>query len=132
MVPLGVYLAAVLVLAAAMILLSYVLGERHHERATGEPYESGVPATGTARLRVSAKFYLVALLFVIFDVEAAFLFGWAVAVKELGWRGYLGMLVFVLLLSVGLVYEWRQGALDWGPRGKKLPRAGGPAPREDS
>ena len=65
-------------------------------------------------MRLSTKFYLVALIFVLFDLEAVFIFAWAIAVPELGWTGYYGMLVFVGLLVVGLVYEWRQGALDWG------------------
>lgn len=102
-----------------MVGLSYMLGQRHRERAvertaTGEPYESGIRGTGSARGRLSADFYLVALLFVIFDLEVAFLFGWAVAARDVGWSGYGGLLVFVAILAVGLVYEWRRGALDWG------------------
>jgi NADH-quinone oxidoreductase subunit A len=112
--PLATYLAFVLFLVVAVVVLSFFLGERHNERATGEPYESGIVPTGSARTRLSTKFYLVALLFVLFDLEAAFIFTWAIAVTELGWTGYCGMLVFVLLLVVGLIYEWRQGALDWG------------------
>ena len=81
--PLAVYLVAVLVLVAGMIGVSYVLGERHKEKATGEPYESGIVATGTARVRLSVKYYLMAMFFVIFDLEAAFIFAWAVAFKEL-------------------------------------------------
>jgi len=112
--PLLVFAVAVVALVAVLLLVSHVAGERHSERATGDPYESGIASTGTARLRFPAKFYLVALLFVIFDLEAAFLFAWAVAATELGWSGYVGLLVFVLLLVAGLIYEWRQGALDWG------------------
>ena len=112
--PLIVYAVLVVGLASAIIALSYVLGERHSETATGEPYESGIVSTGTARLRLSTKFYLVALLFVLFELESVFVFAWAVAVPELGWVGYGGLLVFVALLVVGLIYEWRQGALDWG------------------
>ncbi len=112
--PLAVHFAAVVGLTAAMVGLSYVLGQRHREKATGEPYESGIQVTGSARGRLSADFYLVALLFVIFDLEVAFLFGWAIAARDLSWAGYGGMLVFVAILVVGLVYEWRRGALDWG------------------
>lgn len=109
------YFALVVILVGAMLTISYFLGERHHESATGEPYESGVVSTGSARVRLSAKFYVVALLFVIFDLEVVFLFAWAVAAQELGWTGYAAALVFLAVLAVGLVYEWRQGALDWGP-----------------
>lgn len=112
--PLAVYIGFVLFLAAASVMLSAVLGERHEGRARNTPYESGIVSTGSARVRLSTKFYLVAILFVLFDLEAVFIFAWAVAVPELGWAGYYGILVFVGLLMVGLVYEWRQGALDWG------------------
>ena len=117
--PLLAYAAAVVALAASMILISYVLGERHRERATGEPYESGIVSTGTARLRVSAKFYLIAMFFVVFDLEAAFIFAWAVAFRELGWAGYVEILVFMGILLAALVYLWRLGALDWGPRPRR-------------
>jgi NADH-quinone oxidoreductase subunit A len=117
--PLLAYAAAVVALAASMILISYVLGERHRERATGEPYESGIVSTGTARLRVSAKFYLIAMFFVVFDLEAAFIFAWAVAFRELGWAGYVEILVFIGILLAALVYLWRLGALDWGPRPRR-------------
>ena len=121
--PLLVYVGFVLFLVAAVVMLSAVLGERHEDRATGEPYESGIVSTGSARVRLSTKFYLVALLFVLFDLEAVFIFAWAIAVPELGWVGYYGLLVFVGLLVVGLVYEWRQGALDWGRTLKATLRA---------
>ncbi len=109
-----VYCAAAVLLVAAMVGVSFVLGQRHRERATGDPYESGVAVTGSARVRLSADFYLVALLFVIFDLEAAFLYAWAVSARVSGRAGYAGLLVFVAILVAGLVYEWRRGALDWG------------------
>ncbi len=109
----AVYFVGVLVVLGVMLGLSYVLGQRHQERATGEAYESGILTTGTARLRFSANFYIVAMLFVIFDLEAALIFGWAIAAQELGWAGYFGMLVFVIILTAGLIYEWKVGALDW-------------------
>ena len=112
--PLVVHAAFAALVVGGMLLASHLLGSRHRERATGEPYESGVPPTGTARARLSVHFYLVALLFVIFDLEVAFLFAYALAAKELGAFGYAAFLVFAFILTVGLVYEWRQGALDWG------------------
>ncbi|MDX5421436.1 MAG: NADH-quinone oxidoreductase subunit A [Hymenobacteraceae bacterium] len=118
--PMVVYGAIVLSLVGLILGLSYVLGQRHQERATGEPYEGGILSAGTARTRFSSQFYLVAMLFVIFDVETVFILSWAIAFRELGWYGYLGVLVFIVILVVVLVYEWRNGALDFGPDGKKI------------
>lgn len=114
--PLVVYFAAIVVIVAAMIGMSHVLGQRHRERATAEPYESGIAATGTAAVRFDIKFYLVAVFFLIFDLEAAFLYAWAVAVRETGWAGYAEVLVFIGILGAALVYLWRLGALDWGKK----------------
>lgn len=113
----------VLSLVGAMLGLSYVLGQRHNERATNDPYEGGILSTGSARIRFSSQFYLVAMLFVIFDVETIFIFSWAIAFRELGWYGYIGMIVFLILLVVVLIYEWRAGALDFGPDGQKILKA---------
>ncbi len=112
--PLAVYFAAVLVIVAAMLVLSYVLGQRHRERATEEPYESGIVSTGTARVRFDVKFYLIAMFFVIFDLEAVFIYAWAVAIREAGWSGYAEILIFIGVLAAALVYLWRLGALEWG------------------
>lgn len=114
--PLVVYGAAVLVLVASMLGLSALLGPRHREQATGEPYEGGIASTGSARLRFTAHFYLVAIFFVIFDLEVVFIVTWAIAVRELGWGGYVGIVLFIGVLSAALVYEWRQGTLDWWQR----------------
>ncbi len=114
--PLVVYFAAVIVLVAGILILSYVLGQRHMERATGEPYESGMIPTGSARLRFDVKYYLVAMVFVIFDLESVFIVAWAVAFRELGWAGYIEMLIFVAVLVAALIYLWRLGGLDWSER----------------
>ncbi|QMU28692.1 NADH-quinone oxidoreductase subunit A [Adhaeribacter radiodurans] len=121
--PLLFYSAIVFSLVGVILTVSHFLGGRHKERATGEPYEGGIVSTGSARLRFSAQFYLIAMLFVIFDVETIFIVSWAIAFKDLGWYGYMGVLVFVLLLVVVLIYEWRNGALDFGPDGKKILQA---------
>jgi NADH-quinone oxidoreductase subunit A len=113
--PLVLYAAAVMLVVAGMMGTSYLLGQRHKERATGEPYESGILPTGSARARLSAKFYLVAMFFVIFDLEAVFIFAWAVSVREVGWPGYVEMVIFIGILVAALAYLWREGALDWGP-----------------
>ena len=112
--PLAVYFVCVLGLVGVMVGLSYILGQRHRELATGDPYESGIVGAGSARLRLSAKFYLLAMFFVIFDLEVVFLVAWAVAVRELGWAGYVEALIFIGVLGVALAYLWRIGALDWG------------------
>jgi NADH-quinone oxidoreductase subunit A len=121
--PLLLYGAIVLSLVLAMLGVSFVLGQRHKERATDEPYEGGILSTGSARMRFSSQFYLIAMLFVIFDVETIFIVAWAIAFRELGWYGYLGVLIFVILLVVVLIYEWRNGALDFGPDGGKILKA---------
>ena len=121
--PILLYGAIVLSLVCLMLGLSFVLGQRHQERATGDPYEGGIVSAGSARLRFSSQFYLIAMLFVIFDVETIFIVSWAVAFKQLGWYGYAGVMVFVILLFVVLIYEWRNGALDFGPDGGKILKA---------
>ena len=112
--PLLVYFGLVIVVAGGMVGVSYFLGERHQERATDEPYESGMATTGSTRLRLSAKFYLIAMFFVIFDLEAAFIFAWAIAFRQLGWLGYAEIVLFISILLAALFYLWREGALDWG------------------
>ena len=128
--PVLVYGAIVLSLVGAILGLSYFLGQHHKDRATGEPFESGILSTGSASLRFSSQFYLIAVLFVIFDVETMFIFSWAIAFQELGWYGYGGVIVFIILLVVVLIYEWRNGALDFGPDGKKILEAYKKLPRK--
>lgn len=118
--PVVIYFVAVLVIVAGM-LASVILGQRHQGRETGEPYESGVGSTGSARVRLSAKFYLVAMFFVIFDLEAVFIIAWAIAWREAGWLGYLEIVIFIGILVAALIYIWRAGALDWGSSRPKRP-----------
>ena len=120
--PLVVYAAGVLVVVGGMIGLSYLLGQRHRERATVEPYESGVPATASARLLFSPRYYVVAMLFVVFDVETAFIIVWAVALRPAGWRGFFGAFVFLAVLLAVLAYEWRAGAFDFALKGRDVLR----------
>jgi NADH-quinone oxidoreductase subunit A len=117
---LAVYIVLVGVLVMAMLSLSFVLGQRHHDRATGSPYESGILSEGSARVRFSAKFYLIAMFFVVFDLEAVFLFAWAVAVRETGWAGYAEALLFIMVLLATLAYLWRVGALDWRQGSRRM------------
>lgn len=113
--PLGVYAACVVGIVSVMVGLSFALGQRHADRATGQPYESGIVSEGTARIRMTSQFYVMAMLFVIFDLEAVFIFSWAVAARDLGWAGYGVISLFIVLLLVALVYLVRIGALSWGP-----------------
>jgi NADH-quinone oxidoreductase subunit A len=119
--PLLAYFVFVVVLVAAVLFVSYLLGQRHSEPATAEPYEGGIVSEGSARVRFSVRYYLIAMFFVVFDLEAVFLFAWAGAVRELGWAGYFGIVLFVALLGAALIYLWRVGALDWAnePKGSR-------------
>lgn len=112
--PLGVFFILSVGIVLLMVAVSHVLGQRHRGRVTGEPFESGMPLTGNAQIRFSIKYYLMAMFFVIFDVEALFIFAWAVSARELGWPGYLEIVVFIAVLFAALAYLWKMGALDWG------------------
>jgi len=118
--PLLLYAGITMFLLTAILTLSYLLGQRHRERSTNLPYEGGIQQAGSARLRFSAQFYLVAMLFVIFDVEAMFIMLWALGFYDLGWPGYIGVSIFVVQLVVVLIYEWGIGALDIGPNVKGI------------
>jgi NADH-quinone oxidoreductase subunit A len=116
--PFFLYLAASVVVLAGMLIFSFLLGQRHHEAATDDPYESGILPTGSARVRYDVLYYLVAMFFVVFDLEAVFIFLWAVALRRVGWTGYIDATVFIGVLVAGLAYLWRLGALDWGRLGR--------------
>ena len=100
--------------ALISVLLSNVLGPSKPTPEKSAPYECGMPAIGDARERQSVKFYLVAMIFLLFDIEVAFLYPWAMALRDLGWNGLIQVVLFMLLLVAGYVYVWRKGALDWG------------------
>ena len=112
--PFVVYALAVLLLVGTMLGLSFVLGQRRANQATNLPFESGVLSVGSPQIHMSAEFYLVAIFFVIFDLETVFIFAWAIAFFELGWAGFISISLFIFILGVELVYELRSGALDWG------------------
>jgi NADH-quinone oxidoreductase subunit A len=119
--PLFAYFVLVILLVITVLVLSYLLGPRHSEPATVEAYEGGIVSEGSARVRFSVRYYLIAMFFVVFDLEAVFLFAWAVAGRELGWGGYCEVLLFVGVLFVALIYLLKVGALDWArePRSSK-------------
>lgn len=112
----GLFVTAVVTLCIFMIGAASLLGGRSRGRSKSLPFESGIVGAGSARQRFSVKFYLVAMLFVIFDIEAVFLFAWSVAVRDVGWSGFWGAAVFIFILLAGLVYDSRVGALDWAPK----------------
>lgn len=115
----GIFLAIIALVCLLMIGVSYFLGGRYRGRAKNDPFESGVVSSGSARLRLSAKFYLTAMFFVLFDVEALYLYAWAVSAREVGWAGFIEAAIFMLVLFAGLVYIWRIGALDWAPESRR-------------
>ena len=114
--PLLAYFVLVILLVTTVLVVSYLLGPRHSEPATGQPYEGGIVSEGSARVRFSVRYYLTAMFFVVFDLEAVFLFVWAVAARELVWTGYCEVLSFVGVLFAALIYLWKVGALDWARR----------------
>jgi NADH-quinone oxidoreductase subunit A len=114
LLPFLIYFLAVLVLVATMLGLSYVLGQRRANKATNMPFESGVLPVGSSQMHLSVEFYLVAIFFVIFDLETVFIFAWAVAFFELGWEGFIAVAMFILILGIALIYELSTNALDWG------------------
>ncbi|MDG5500621.1 NADH-quinone oxidoreductase subunit A [Marinobacter sp. BGYM27] len=121
----GVFIVAVIALCAFMIGVSSLLGGRSQGRSKSLPFESGIVGAGSARQRFSVKFYMVAMLFVIFDIEAVFLFAWSVSVKEVGWAGFWGAAIFIFILLAGLVYDSRVGALEWAPKSRNPARKSG-------
>jgi NADH-quinone oxidoreductase subunit A len=95
------------------VLLGRLLGPRNPSPEKSAPYECGMPAVGDARERQSIRFYLIAMIFLLFDIEVAFLYPWALSLRALGWAGYVQVVLFTLVLMAGYVYVWKKGALDW-------------------
>jgi len=112
---LTVYGTVVLILIGGMLFLSAWLGEKKSSAEKLRPYESGIIPTGVARLHHPVPFYLVAIFFLLFDVEGIFIFAYAVSAKELGWIGWFQINFFIMVLLLGLAYIWRKGGLEWGP-----------------
>jgi NADH-quinone oxidoreductase subunit A len=111
--PLLIHLCVALAIAVGMVVLSTLLGRHKYSKAKMSPYECGMTPVGDARQRFSVKFYLVAMLFILFDVEAIFLYPWAIILKELKMFGFWEMLVYIGIVMAGLVYIWKKGVLDW-------------------
>ena len=109
----------IIALIALLLFIASWLGEKTSNSEKFRPYESGIIPTGSARLWYPVPFYLVAIFFLIFDVEGAYIFSWAIAWENLGWAGWLQIGFFIAVLILGLVYVWKKGGLEWGPTGKK-------------
>jgi NADH-quinone oxidoreductase subunit A len=111
--PLIVMFAVALVVVLALLLVASKVGPKSTNPAKAEPFESGNPPSGDARIRFSIKFYLVAMLFLIFDLEVVFLYPWAIYFRQLGVFGLVQMGIFLVILTIGYVYVWKKGALEW-------------------
>lgn len=111
--PVLVFLGIGVIIGILPILMGSFLGPRHPTEAKKSPYECGFDAFEDARLPFDVRYYLVAILFIIFDLETAFLFPWAVALRKIGWWGFWAMMIFLAILVVGFIYEWKKGALEW-------------------
>jgi NADH-quinone oxidoreductase subunit A len=109
----------ILALIALLLFIATWLGEKKPSVEKLRPYESGIIPTGSARLHYPVPFYLVAIFFLLFDVEGAYIFSWAIAWEKLGWSGWLQISFFITVLILGLVYVWVKGGLEWGPTGKQ-------------
>jgi NADH-quinone oxidoreductase subunit A len=120
-----VYVLLVLVLMAAFLFISGWLGEKKRTPEKSRPYECGILPTGTTRFPYPVAFYLVAAFFLIFDVEAVYIFSWSIAFEHLGWKGWLQISFFIFILLIGLFYIWKKGGLDWGPKTRKGPDSPG-------
>ncbi len=111
--PILVLIAIALAFALGSVIFSRLVGQKKPSAVKLAPYECGMPLIGTARERVSVKFYIIAMLFILFDIEAVFLYPWAVVFKKLGLFGFAEMGVFIAILLVGYIYVWKKGALEW-------------------
>lgn len=111
--PVLIFLIIALGLSLVVILIPFVVNKMRPDREKNSPYECGFEGEGEIRNQFNVKFYLVAILFIIFDLEVAFLFPWAVVLKEIGVAGFWSMMIFLVLLTIGFIYEWKRGALEW-------------------
>lgn len=111
--PILVFIVVGFALGAALMVGGAVLSKHAPDPSKNSPYECGFPAFESSHIPFDVRFYLVAILFIIFDLETAFFFPWAVVLRQIGWFGFGSMMIFLLLLVIGFIYEWKQGALEW-------------------
>lgn len=111
--PVLIFIGVGIAIGIAPLVLGAIFGPRQPDQAKVSAYECGFDAFEDARMPFDVRFYLVAILFIIFDLETAFLFPWGVVIRHIGWFGFVAMLIFLAILTVGFIYEWRRGALEW-------------------
>jgi NADH-quinone oxidoreductase subunit A len=111
--PILMFIGVGLLVGIGPILIGFLMGSRKPDHEKNSPYECGFEAFEDARMQFDVRYYLVAILFIIFDLEIAFLFPWAVVFDQLGWSSFIAMFIFLLILVVGFIYEWKKGALEW-------------------
>ncbi len=111
--PLVVFIGVALVIGLALLISPFIIAYKNPDPEKLSAYECGFNAFDDARMKFDIRFYLVAILFIIFDLEVAFLFPWAITFGELGWFGFWSMMAFLAVLTIGFIYEWKKGALEW-------------------
>ena len=112
-IPILIFIIVGLGLGVVLFALGYFIGPNRPDSEKNSPYECGFEAFEDARMKFDVRYYLVAILFIIFDLEIAFFFPWAVVIREIGMTGFWAMMIFLAVLTIGFVYEWRKGALEW-------------------
>ena len=112
-IPILVFLAVATAIGLVLLCLGFLLGRGNKDNEKLSPYECGFEPFEDSRMKFDVRYYLVAILFIIFDLETAFLFPWAVVLRKIGWFGFISMMLFLAILVVGFVYEWKRGALEW-------------------
>lgn len=111
--PIVIFIALSAVIGIALLAAPFLVAIKRPDPEKVSAFEAGFEAFSDARMKVDVRFYLVAILFIIFDLEVAFLFPWAVAFRDVGWFGFWSMMIFLAVLTIGFIYEWRKGALEW-------------------
>ena len=111
--PVLIFMAVGIAIGLIPVAAGFLLGPHKPDSEKNSPYECGFEAFEDTRMRFDVRYYLVAILFIIFDLEIAFLFPWAVVLEQIGWFGYIAMMIFLGILVIGFIYEWKQGALEW-------------------
>ena len=111
--PIVIFIGIAIIIGVALLVAPFLVAYRQPDPEKLSAYECGFNAFDDARMKVDIRFYLVSILFIIFDLEVAFLFPWAVSFSDIGWFGFLSMMVFLGVLTIGFIYEWKKGALEW-------------------
>jgi NADH-quinone oxidoreductase subunit A len=111
--PVLIFMAVGIAIGLIPVAAGFLLGPHKPDSEKNSPYECGFEAFEDTRMRFDVRYYLVAILFIIFDLEIAFLFPWAVVLEQIGWFGYMAMMIFLGILVIGFIYEWKKGALEW-------------------